>query len=73
MSVDIHSGSVAAPSGDAEHLPRGGGAETPIPNAARPKLDWNRPTVRIMDIERTLGAHPQQPAVSEVIFYSSVS
>ena len=52
MNERSQGGTTAASSGGVEHPLRG--AETPARSAAGRKLAWSRPSVRVMDIERTL-------------------
>ena len=57
MNKRTQDGTAAASSGGVEH-PLRGGAETPARRAAGRKLAWSRPSVRVMEIERTFSGQP---------------
>ncbi len=54
MNERTQGGTAAAPSGGAEPPLRGGGGGSETNAAPGRKLAWSRPSVRVMDIERTL-------------------
>ncbi len=61
----------AAQSGGAE-LPLRGEAETPPRSAPGRKLAWSRPSVRVMDIERTRSGQPMVTYLENPPKYANV-
>ena len=53
MNDDAQSGPGAAPSGDLQQLPSAEEGDPLARSAPRRKLAWSRPTVRIVELERT--------------------
>ena len=72
MNERTQGGEAAAPPGGAERSPSGGGAETPARSAPARKLAWSRPSVRVMDIERTRSGQPMVTYLENPPVYANV-